>query len=504
MKTLNKNILRGILLASYLLIVSLVIAGISSLYGYLNTGADRSLMILSETKKAERYLPEITWNSSENEGRPFDTETKKNIEEDYLDAWFVKQVAYKTNTLSGLGDYYTKNAKQNIADIVSVNKTNNITLESTTLKHNPVVVFFSEDGQLVVLKDENVIEYKKVYHTKKLVAETTEKSSYTVTLLLEDGYWRIRHLVKTNSIPLEITPKLVANETPIKGINYYPKDTPWNMYGKNFDAETIAKDFEIIRNAGLNSIRIFVPYEDFGKAEVDKNRLAQLIKVLDIAEANNLKVMVTLFDFYGNYDVLDWTITQEHARIIVHAVKDHNAFWAWDVKNEPNLDFDSRGEVLVTAWLEKMIDCIKEIDPEHAITIGWSDAKSATILKEKQDLITFHFYEDINELGAIFKQLQKDVDNKPIIITEYGVSSYHGWWKPNGNNEEDQAAYHKQMQAIFAENNIQFMSWTLYDFTYIPTAVVGKLPWRKKLQKFYGFIDKNGNQKPAFKYITTQ
>jgi len=41
---LNKNILRTILIASYIMIVALIISGVSALFSYLNTGADRSTM----------------------------------------------------------------------------------------------------------------------------------------------------------------------------------------------------------------------------------------------------------------------------------------------------------------------------------------------------------------------------------------------------------------------------------------------------------------------------
>ena len=47
------------------------------------------------------------------------------------------------------------------------------------------------------------------------------------------------------------------------------------------------------------------------------------------------------------------------------------------------------------------------------------------------------------------------------------------------------------------------MSWTLYDFVEIPKEVVGRLPWRKRAQEHFGFINKNGETKPALKYISS-
>ncbi|MBT8265223.1 MAG: cellulase family glycosylhydrolase [Bacteroidia bacterium] len=501
----NKNILRAILIASYIMIITLIVAGVSILFSYLNTGADRSTMLHTEIQKIDQYLPKVNWAELNNEGRPMDPENLKSIENDYLDAWFVKQVAYKTNTTDGIEDYYTDNARDNIHRLIKLNSAESVTLESTTLSHNPTLDFFSEDGQLAVISDNDVIEFKRVFKQGQLVLETTEHSNYKVILLLEDGFWRIRHLVREKGSKPEVLPSAISEDSlNINGINYYPQATPWNMFSDQFSEETIYKDFKIIKDAGLNSVRIFVQYADFGKAKVAEEKLEKLKLTLDIAEANDIKVVVTLFDFFGDYSVLNWTLDQRHAETIVSSLKDHNALLAWDIKNEPNLDFESRGKELVVSWLDNMIDLVKSIDQDHPITIGWSDTQNASILKDKVDFISFHYYEDLEQLDTSIKSLRKVIPNKPLVMGEYGLSSFKGLWNPFGNTEDDQAFYHKKAQEIIAANNLQFMSWTLYDFKEIPKEVVGGLPWRRNAQKHFGFIDKSGDLKASFKYISRQ
>ncbi|GAA3612004.1 cellulase family glycosylhydrolase [Flavivirga amylovorans] len=499
---INRNILRSILVLSYVLVIGFIIYGFSALYSYLNTGADRSSMLHTDVKKIDQYLPKITWETLKNEGRPMDEQTLGCIETNYLDAWYVKHLGYQTNTKKGIDDYYTENARKNIYAIIDENLDAGITIESTTLQHDLNLEFFSEDGQLVVLTDKNVVEYKRIYKNETLILETTDVSTYKVILLLEDGFWRIRHMVKESSADFKPDNKTVSNENlDIKGINYYPQASPWDMFGEQFDADIISKDFKRIKDAGLNSIRIFVPYEAFGKANVDSEKLKKLVQVMDVAEAEHIKVMVTLFDFYGDYAVLDWTLNQRHAETIVSALKNHNALFAWDIKNEPNLDFESRNQVNVMAWLDHMINLVKSLDSEHPVTIGWSNAESATLLKDKVDVVSFHYYEALDDLEVTYKTLKTDIPDKPIAITEFGMSSYSGLWNPFGNSETDQADYHKDAQTIFSENNIPFMSWTLYDFTEIPKEVVGRLPWRKNAQKRFGFIDEHGVEKEAYEYI---
>ncbi|WP_159020095.1 cellulase family glycosylhydrolase [Algibacter sp. L3A6] len=503
MVSVSKNILRTILIASYIMLVALIISGVSALFSYLNTGADRSTMLHTEIQKVEQYLPKVTWAPLNNEGRPIDSQNLSALQNNYLDAWYVKQIAYKTNKPAGIKDYYTDNARENLFNFIELNKEQNITIDATTLEHHPTLEFYSEDGQLAVVTDDNVVEYKRVFKNDTLILETTETSTYKMVFLLEDGFWRTRHLVKENTKIQELdNAQISLNNFKIKGINYYPQASPWDMYGDKFNLDTISKDLKIIKKAGLNTIRIFVPYESFGKATVDYQKLDRLKQTLDVAEAEKLKVIVTLFDFYGDYSVLDWTLNQRHAETIVAALKSHEALLAWDIKNEPNLDFESRGKDIVIAWLDNMINLVKSVDSEHAVTIGWNNIDSAPILKDKLDFISFHYYESLDVLEEKYKVLKTEIPTKPIVLGEYGMSSYNGFWKPFGDNDEDQAVFHKKAQDIFKKHDIAFISWTLYDFTEVPKEVVGRLPWRKRAQEHFGFINKNGETKPAFRYIS--
>ncbi|MCA0132595.1 glycoside hydrolase family 2 TIM barrel-domain containing protein [Winogradskyella alexanderae] len=500
----SKNILRGVIVLTYIIIMAVVIYGLAAIFTYLNTGADRSTMLHTEIKQVEHYLPKVVWAPLNNVGRPMDTQTLKSIEDDYLDAWYVKHVAFKSNTTTGIDDYYTESARENLYNIITINSENENSIDATTLFHNITLEFFSEDGQLVVLTDKDVVEYKRLFKSGKYLTEINEISTYKITLLLEDGFWRIRHLVREKSETHNPKVKnLPINSSELKGINYYPQDSPWDMYGDKFDASIIDADFKVINEAGLNSIRIFVPYEDFGKSSVTPDKLEKLKNVLDLAHKNRLKVLVTLFDFYGDYSVLDWSLTQRHAESVINYIKNHQALLGWDIKNEPNLDFESRGKELVLAWLDKMVAHVKAEDPNHPVTIGWSNVESATLLKDKLDFISFHYYKDLDQLEPSFNSL-KATTNQPVIVTEFGLSSYNGFWNPFGNSDEDQAKYHKDIQTIFKTNGIPYMSWTLYDFTEVPKEVVGGLPWRKNAQKHFGFIDKNGLKKASFKFISSK
>ena len=511
---INKNLYRALIILSFLALNGLIIFGISSVLGFLNTGAERSTMLHTEIKGTRMYLPKIIWDTTNVEGRPIEKERLQEIERDYLNAWYVKQVALSTNKDDGIADYYTDSARVNLFKNLKFNKKEKLHFKSTSVEHHPKLEFYSADGQFIMFTDKNVVEYRHSFLDEQSIATVTDTATYKVIMLLEDGFWRIRHQVRIAPENVEVVKKaqlnwkvenkqLLYNGNPfnIKGINYYPQATAWDLFGEDFDSDILASDFTIIKNAGLNTLRIFVPYDDFGKADVKEEKLKKLLILMDLAEKLDLKVVVCLFDFYGDYDVLNWTLTHEHARQIVTALKDKKALLAYDLKNEPDLDFDSRGAKNVIDWLSNLNKIIKKEDPAHLVTVGWSDPSKAEILQEELDLISFHYYRSPEEFKEAYSKLKTEI-NKPMILGEFGRSSYSGIWNPLGYSLDEQAEYYKTMQAFLSKEKLAFMSWTLYDFNEVPSNVVGILPWRKARQKHFGFLDASGKEKPAFKHIS--
>jgi len=502
----NKNIYRSLLILSFIGINVGLLFGISSVWVYLNSGADKASILHIEGGLEATYVPEIIWQNTENPGRPMEKQTLLEIQEDYLKAWYVRNVAYATNDTYGISDYYTDSLRSKLAGILQINKEAKTKSYQTTLSHHPSLDFYSTDGTLVVFTDEQVEIYQELWQDEKLVAKKKDTSSFKVMMLLEDGFWRIRHLVTIKEANgSTIKNKRDKNYNGIvqksKGLNYYPSKSAWNTFGVNFNEAIISKDFSQLQEMGLNMVRIFVPYEEFGKAAVNSAKLIKLNKLLDIADKYDIKVLVTLFDFYGNYELMDWTLTHRHAETIVSALKDHPALFGWDIKNEPDLDFESRTKEKVLAWLEEMIIRIRAWDPQHPVTIGWSSAAAAPNMAKQVDFVSFHYYLEPSEFAQTYKALRKSVGGKPILLSEYGYSSYSGFWNLFTGSEKQQASYYEVMQAQLNKEEIPFLFWTMYDFDEVPNTVVGNLPWRKQRQKYFGIISVDGERKPAFEYL---
>ena len=500
----NKRVSRAFVLLLFVLVNAGILFGIAQVIAYLNTGATREGMLQLDRAELSSYMPEVSWDTLANSKLNMTAAQIEKIEKDYLAAWFSRSRVLYSNDMSEVGTYHTQTAKEELANIVGGNLNNNVNQISTTLEHHLTLEFFSIDGTLAVLTDKNVKSYNRVFVEDALLTEGAENASFHVVLLLEDGFWRIRHIEKTF---VEKTSSNLKNNvglsSKLKGFNYYPKDSAWDTFGASFSEQTITADFDQIRALGMNTVRIFIGYEDFGKEYVSPTKLKKLVQLMDMAERADLKVIITLFDLYGDYSVFRWTANSTHLRTVVETIKDHKALQAWDIKNEPDLDFQNRGESLVMAWLSEMVYSIKKIDTTHPVTIGWSNAKQAMRLKKEVDFISFHYYDEIETLPNALNKL-KESTQKPIVLQEIGRSSYKGIWNPFGQSEEHQRDYIDAFLQIQNETNLSYLMWTLHDFPQIPNSVVGRLPWRKARQKKFGVLNTDGQPKKVYSVFLEQ
>ncbi|WP_153796736.1 cellulase family glycosylhydrolase [Foetidibacter luteolus] len=488
---------------------------------YFNSGADRSTALNVPPTLPESHVPSVTWLPDDSvTGRKMEDFNRQQIMKDYIRCWYQLHLSYLNGTATGLKDYFTPSALPKALQTVQ-SVSNTMQLHETDLKHNIQLHFYSADGQIVSFTDKQLLLkqrlYKKDGSEKIFSGEIT--ADYDVVMLLEDGYWRIKNILKKEPSPLPPTDTVDINKAGLvqvkgkqfycndtlffpKGINYYPQKTPWSLFWSRYDSLVIRKDFALVKSLGFNSLRVFVNFHDFNKGNVPPERLAQLGNLLDNAARVQLKVIVTLFDFAGDYRLLNLTATDRQLETILKAFRRHPAVLAWDIKNEPDLDFKHHDKEDVTEWLTWTLKRARAYDPNHLITIGWAFPENADFLSHSLDFVSFHSYKEPAELATNIDSLQQRVNNKPLVLEEFGMSTYRGLWSPAGNNEEDQAAYFtKVKQVLHQKGDIPLFVWTLYDFKEVPANVTGSMPWRRNPQKNFGIVTVDGRVKPGAKEL---
>ncbi len=500
-----------------LLIASLALSGIGKAWYYFNSGADRSRALNLPPNIPDAHTPLIEWLPDDpNTGRAMEPFTRQQIMGDYIRGLYQWQLSYLAGKPVGLKEYFTPSSYPKALNTISTLERKKLTLHQTDLEHHIQLHFYSADGQIVSFTDKRVLHKQRLYQNNTKLFTTESIDDFDVVMLLDDGYWRLKHFVKrTPSATTSLKKDSLLDKSKMvsirknqfwlygkafqpKGINYYPQQTPWSFFWTKYDSTIIKKDFRKIQQLGFNTIRIFINFQDFERGTVPELRLLQLENVLTNAEKAHLKVIVTLFDFMGDYRLLNFAPSDRQLETILRRFQKHPAILAWDLKNEPDLDFKHHPTEDVKEWLAWILPRAKQYDPNHLITIGWAYPENASLFKDQVDFVSFHSYRSLNDLTAGIDLLKKQVNSKAIVLEEFGVSTYRGIWAPLGGSEEKQATYFREVQKILKQKgNVPYLAWTLYDFSDVPADIAGKYPWQRNPQRYFGILKKDGSPKKA-------
>lgn len=495
------------------------VRGAAYLLLYFQRGADPASALNIVPNVPADLKIDVTWLPDDDDtGRTIDPFTRSQLEATYMRSWLQWNLSYVKGQPYGMKTYFTGPAL--VAASAAVNNTTakGLKIDQTDLVHHLKLHFYSADGSIVSFTDYDVIVAQAIRDSSGAVVFAGEtRADYDVVMMLDNGNWQVRHWLRqaasvesfkqSSEACLECV-KMVRNnghfglrlnDQPfhIAGINYYPQATPWDLFWTQYSPAVIDRDLSRIKGLGLNTIRIFVPYEQFGGAKVDPQMLDRLRDLLDRAEAQDLKVIVTLFDFRADYDLLHWADADRQLETLLTTFVEHPAILAWDLKNEPDLDYARVGREVVNAWLEHVALQARRFDSNHLITIGWSSPDAAQQLIDKVDLVQFHYYGLASDLQEKHESLRKAADEKPIFLGEFGLPTWNSIF-PHGHTEAEQASYYAELLTVLRKtDSAGYLAWTLYDFTNVPASVAGRWPWQTGPQRNLGILRADESAKPA-------
>jgi hypothetical protein len=290
----------------------------------------------------------------------------------------------------------------------------------------------------------------------------------------------------------------------IHGVNYYPQNQPWSLFWRRYSPEVVEKDLTLLAALGFNTVRIFLPYADFQDARNEK----ALSHFLKAAEAQHLKCILTLFDFYQGYTQPE--LAERYLEQLVPRFKDNAALLAWDLKNE--LDRDEQGRnsperggafsrTVLQEWLDRMIPRLKALDPRHWVTLGWSQPEAMLRFRAAVDYDTFHYYgrpEDFQKrLEKVKGARQQQGLERPLVMGEFG---YHTWLADprDPHFPEHQYNYVTAMMAGRLSQSLGgSLFWNLYD--YPETLTEDWVLQSPSFQYHMGLLDTQGQPKAGLK-----
>lgn len=199
----------------------------------------------------------------------------------------------------------------------------------------------------------------------------------------------------------------------IQGVTYGPfKDLTPSLSNK----EKIQKDFNLISEAGFNTIRMYTPPSKY---------------LLDKAEEFNLKVIVTipwsqrdlfLDSKYRKKEIIN------NIKSIVNNNYGHKSILAYYVDNEIPSDFVRwYGSKKIEKFIDHMARTIKDISPDVLVSYG-NFPPTEYLLPEEIDFISYNLYlHRSRDLSLYLSRINNLSKYKPIIVGEFGMDTIrHG------------------------------------------------------------------------------
>lgn len=424
---------------------------------------------------------------------------KQTVLQDYLQAWKWYNACLEYNDYRGLQDYFDKEIAQRIIDTKSYPEKK---IAQVDLSHHITIEHLSLDYTVVVIQDQVKLLTHMDVDSSTLLQRQVDYNC-EVHMTLQDGQWKVFNwtfepISNSEDIAPEIQKKL-QYITKMKGINYYPATSPWLSFWSTFDANVVDRDFARIKKLGLNTVRVFLTTEQMGRGEINTKSVEKFDKLLVLAEKHGLSVLPTLFDFPIGFEMYTYPSYYRQLEFFLSKYRDNTTIIAWNIKNEPDLDFKYHGKDKVMPWLTYMLSEAQDLDPYHPITIGWADPQYAFNFAEDVDYISIHHYRSVDELQEAYNDLS--VYNKPIAIEEFGYSSASSIWNLYQHSEDKQTDIVFESISFAEKNNMPWLMWTLYDFEDAPKEVFGWKPWIKSAQKGFGLITTEGKIKPLTKKL---
>lgn len=213
---------------------------------------------------------------------------------------------------------------------------------------------------------------------------------------------------------------------PIYGVNYYPRDTPFDLFLTESDLDAMDDEIGLIAASGLNTLRIFVHSADLFACDAVvplDAPFARLDGIIHLAAQHNLRLIMVLnqavpADILYYADFPRWQM-----QFIVQRYRDEPTILAWDLRHQGNNDYTS-GTVprqAVLTWLATSYRTLRQIDSAHLITAGWSNDSldTAPIV----DFVSFQSFGDYATLRQMIANLRAGTD-RPLLLSAIGYSTF--------------------------------------------------------------------------------
>ena len=280
------------------------------------------------------------------------------------------------------------------------------------------------------------------------------------------------------------------------GVNYWPSESAMGWL-QHYDPDVVRRDMGRIAAAGMDTVRLFLRWEDLQPTshDVDPATLNHVVDAADAAADAGIDLVVTLFT--GHMSGVNWIppwalgggdgddrfrvvsasrvqpgrrvlrnwytdpdliVAQTHlAERVSQVLAGHPAVWAWDLGNENSNCTIPPDAAVAHRWLETMTSTLRASDPDVLITVGthMEDLEYDRVIGPAEaarwcDFVCMHGYpayapwasgpsdeQLVPFLAAITAWL---ADDAPVLFAEFGQSTAPRGQMPVGHQVEETTA----------------------------------------------------------------
>lgn len=287
----------------------------------------------------------------------------------------------------------------------------------------------------------------------------------------------------------------------IVGVNYYPRDTPFQRFLVESRAEVISAEWDIILKAGFNTLRIFLRHDDLficpGNGAVPVvERFTLLDQIIQMAARKGLRLIVVLnqdanIELYQNPRHV-----VEQNQFIVNRYREEPAILAWDIRDRGDQDY-LEGKIpreVVLGWGVDISQLIRQQAPYQLITAGWW--RDANVTAPFVDMVSFQHYGNFEDLRQTIAILKSET-SKPILLSAIGYSTL---------NLDETAQRNLLFQGFDEARHNKLAGWLVYmafDYPLSVTCLEPNCPSEATDMNYYGIWNTSYFPKLALDAVKT-
>ncbi len=250
---------------------------------------------------------------------------------------------------------------------------------------------------------------------------------------------------------------------PVYGVNYYPRDYPYDRFLTQMVVDDIALEFELMQASGLNTLRIFIRHDDLftcrgnGAIPIVEN-LTRLDTFIQLAGTYDYRLIIVLnmdadLTEFPLYDSPLHSMAQ--MRFIAERYRDEPAIMAYDLREKGDSDYTIFGQNNVLLWLAEAVTLMRSSAPDQLITAGWENNSEDTA-----PLVDFVSFQSFNGVDALRQEVAvlTSATQRPILLSAIGFNTF------DMNELLQRQSFQRAFEAVERNTLAGWVVWTAFDY----------------------------------------